>query len=88
MMQYEILSILTPFLLKRPKNEAVQPKKTKSGKGGCGGSEDDNLGQIFYSTSYFTDFSAVMYLCVVKESINKSSQKIGPSVFVKMATLC
>ena len=48
----------------------------------------DNLGQIFYSTSHFIDFSDVMYLFVDEESIYESSKKIGQSVFVKTAILC
>ena len=50
-----------------------------------GGSENYNLGLIFYFTSHFIDFSVVMYVFVVKESIYESSEKIGPPVFVKMA---
>ena len=30
------------------------------------------------------DFGAVLYFFVVKESICESSEKIGPSIFVKM----
>ena len=52
-----------------------------------GGSENDNLVQIFYFTGYFTDFSVVMYLFEVKESTLKSFVKIGPSMLKKMAVL-
>ena len=52
------------------------------------GSENDKLGQIFYSTSHFIDFSVVMYLFMDDESIYESSKKIRPSVFVKMAIMC
>ena len=37
MMQYEPLSILTPFLLKSAKKWDSAALKTKSGKGVCGG---------------------------------------------------
>ena len=67
------------FYWNRPKNEAVPSKK-------LWGSENDNLGQIFYSTLHFIDFSAVMYLFVVKNPFMKV-QKIGPSVFVKTVIL-
>ena len=50
-----------------------------------GGPENDNLDQISYFTPYCVDFGAVLYLFVVKESICESSEKIGPSVFVKTA---
>ena len=53
-----------------------------------GGSENDNLVQIFYFAWYFIDFSAVMYLFEVKESTLKSFVKIGPSMLKKMAVLC
>ena len=87
MMQYEPLSILTPFLLKSAKKWDSAALKTKSGKGVCGGSENDNLVQIFYFTWYFIDFSAVMYLFEVKESTLKSFIQIGPSMLKKMAVL-
>ena len=50
-----------------------------------GGPENDNLDQISHFTLYCVDFGAVLYLFVVKESICESSEKIGPSVFVKTA---
>ena len=84
MMQYDPLSILTPFfLLKSAKKWDSAALKTKSGKGVCGGSENENLGHIFYFTWYFIDFSAVMYLFEVKESTLKSFVKIGPSMLKK-----
>ena len=52
-----------------------------------GGPENGNSDQISYFTPYCVDFGAVLYLFVVKESICESSEKIGPSVFVKMAVL-
>ena len=89
MMQYDPLSILTPFLLKSAKKWDSAALKTKSGKGGgsVGGLKNDNLDQIFYFTWYFIDFSAVMYLFKVKESTFKSFVKIGLSVLNKMAVL-
>ena len=87
MMQYDPLSILTPFLLKSAKKWDSATLKTKSDKGGLWGSENDNLVQIFYFIWYFTDFSVVMYLFEVKESILKSFVKIGPSMLKKMAVL-
>ena len=44
-----------------------------------------NKETVCYFTPYCVDFGAVLYLFVVKESISESSEKIGPSVFVKMA---
>ena len=85
-MRYDLLSILTPFLLKSAKiwDSAVQ--KTKSDEGGLwGGPENGNSDQKSYFTPYYVDFGAVLYLFVVKESICESSEKIGPSVFVKTA---
>ena len=88
MMQYDPLSILTPFLLKSAKKWDSAALKTKSGKGGLwGGLKNDNLGQIFYFKWYFIDFSAVMYLFKVKESTFKSFVKVGLSVLNKMAVL-
>ena len=87
MMQYDPPSILTPFLLKSAKKWDSATLKTKSGKGVCGGSENYSLGQIFYFTWYFIDFSAVMYLFEVKESTLRSFLKIGPSMLKKMAVL-
>ena len=88
MMQYDPLSILTPFILKLAKKWDSAALKTKSGKGGLwGGLKNDNLDQIFYFTWYFIDFSAVMYLFEVKESILKSFVKIGPSMLKKMAVV-
>ena len=87
MMQYDPLSILTPFLLKSAKKWDSAALKTKSGRGSVGGSENDSLVQIFYFTWYFTDFSAVMYLFEVKESTLKSFVIIGPSMLKKMAVL-
>ena len=81
-MQYDLLSILTPLLLKSAKKWDSAVQKTKSDEGGP---ENDNLDQIFYFTPYCVGFGAVLYLFVVKESICESSEKIGPSVFVKMA---
>ena len=82
-MQYDLLSILTPFLLKSAKKWDSAVQKTKSDEGGSvGGPENDNLDQIFYFTPYCFGFGAVLYLFVVKESICESSKKIGPSVFV------
>ena len=52
-------------------------------RGVCGGPENGNSDQISYFTQYCVDFGAVLYLFVVKESICESSEKIGPSVFVK-----
>ena len=52
-----------------------------------GGPENGNLDQISYFTPYSVDFGAVLYLFVVKESICESSEKIGPSVFVKTSVL-
>ena len=54
-------------------------------RGSVGGPENGNSDQISYFTPYCVDFGAVLYLFVVKESICESSEKIGPSVFVKMA---
>ena len=63
MMQYDPLSILTPFLLKSAQKWDSAALKTKSSKGGLwGGSENDNLVQIFYFTWYFIDFSVVICL--------------------------
>ena len=88
MMQNDPLSILTPFLLKSVKKWDSAALKTKSGKGSLwGGSKNDNLGQIFYFTWYFIDFSAVMYLFEVKESTLKSFVKIRPSMLKKMVVL-
>ena len=55
-------------------------------KGVCGGPKNGNLDQVSYFTPHCVDFGAVLYLYVVKESICESSEKIGPSVFVKMAS--
>ena len=87
MMQYDPLSILTPFLLKSAKKWDSATLKLNPARGVCGGSENDNLGQIFYFTWYFIDFSAVMYLFEVKESTLRSFVKIGPSMLKKMAVL-
>ena len=84
-MQYDLLSILTPFLLKSAKKWDSAVQKTNSDEGVCGGPENGNLDQISYFTPYCVDFGAVLYLFVVKESICESSEKIGPSVFVKTA---
>ena len=66
----------------------MPPLKLNPAKGVCGGgSENENLGHIFYFTRYFTDFSAVMYLYEVKESTLKSFVKIEPSMLKKMAVL-
>ena len=83
-MHYDLLSILTPFLLKSAKkwNSAVQ--KTKSDEGVCG-PENGNSDHISYFTPYYVDFVALLYLFLVKESICESSEKIGPSVFIKTA---
>ena len=75
------------FLLKSARKWDSAAPKTKSGTGGLWGSKNDNLGQIFYFTWYFIDFSAVMYLFEVKESTLKSFIKIRPSMLKKMADL-
>ena len=87
MMQYDPLSILTPFLLESAKKWDSAALETKSDKGGLWGSKNENLAQIFYFTWYFVDFSTVMYLFEVKESTLKSFVKIGPSMLKKMAVL-
>ena len=87
-MRYDLLSILTPFLLKSAKKWDSAVQKTKSEEGGLwGGPENGNSDQISYFTPYCVGFGAVLYLIVVKESICESSEKIGPSVFVKTAVL-
>ena len=49
------------------------------------GPKNGNLDEISYFTPYCVDFGAVLYVFVVTESIFESSEKIGPSVFIKMA---
>ena len=65
----------------------MPPKKLNLARGGgvCGRSENYNLGLIFHIASHFIDFSVVMCVLVVTESIYESSEKIGQPVFVKMA---
>ena len=76
------------FYWNLPKKWDSAALKPKSSKGGLwGGLKNDNLGQIFYFTWYFIDFSAVMYLFKVKESTFKSFVKIGLSLLNKMAVL-
>ena len=65
----------------------MPPKKLNPARGVCGGSENDNLGQVCYFTLYFNDFIAVMYLSEVKDYISKSFVKIGPFVLNRMAAL-
>ena len=85
-MQYDLLGILTPFLLKSAKKWDSAVQKTKLEEGGLWeGPENGNSDQISYFTPYCVDFGDVLYLFMVKESICESSEKIGPSVFVKMA---
>ena len=62
-----------------------RPKNYIGWGGSVGGPENDNLDQIFYFTPYCVGFGAVLYLFVVKESNCESYEKIGPSVFVKIA---
>ena len=50
-----------------------------------GGPENDNLDKISYFTPHCVDFGTALFLFVVKEFICASFEKIGPSVFVKMA---
>ena len=52
-----------------------------------GGPENDNLDKISYFTPHCVDFGTVLFLFEVKEFICASFEKIGPSVFVKMAVL-
>ena len=84
-MQYGLLSILTPFVLKSAKKWDSAVQKTKLDEGVGGGPKNDNSDQISYFTPYCVDFGTVLYLFVVKEYICESSEKIGPFVFVKMA---
>ena len=62
-----------------------QKQKLNLAKWVCEGSENYNLGLIFNFTSHFIDFSVVMYVFVVTESIMNVLKKIGPPVFVEMA---
>ena len=88
MMQFDFLSILTPFLLKSAKKwVGAAPKKLNQTRGVCGGSENDSLGQICYVIQYLIDFSAVIYLIGVKEFIFKSFVTIKQSIRKKMAVL-
>ena len=73
-MQYDLPSILTPFLLKSAKKWDSAVQKTKSDGGVCAGPKNDNLDQISYFTPYCVDFGAILYLLVVKESICESQK--------------
>ena len=77
----------TFFIKIGQKMRQCRPKNINPARGVCGGSENDNLGQICYFTLYFNDFIAVMYLSEVKDYISESFVKIGPFVLNKMAVL-
>ena len=73
-MQFGLLNILTPFLLKSAKKWDSQPKKKKktphSDKGGLWeGHGNSILGHILCFTPYLIDFGFDMYVFKVKESI-------------------
>ena len=74
MMQYNLLSILTPFFYwNQPKNWPVPSYKTKSGEGGSvEGLKMTIWAKYFILHDYFIDFSAVLYLFEVKKSTFKS----------------
>ena len=63
LMQYDLLSILTPFLLKSPQKWECRPKKNKSDEGGLwGGPKNGILDQISYFTPYCVDFGAILHI--------------------------
>ena len=88
LMQYDLLSILTPFLLKSAKKWDSAVQKTKSEEGGLSG-----VLKMAIWTKYLILHHTVLilglscYLFGVKESICESSEKIRPSVFVKNGRL-
>ena len=85
-MQYDLLSILTPFLLKSAKKWDSAVQKNKSDEGGLWGVLKMTIWTKYsYFTPYCIDFGAVLYLFLVKESICESSEQIGPSILVKIA---
>ena len=84
-MQYDLLSILTPFLLKSAKKWDSAVQKTQSDEGGPWGVLKMEIWTKYLILHHTVLILVLSCIFLVKESICESSEKIGPSVFVKTA---